>query len=194
MLTKLALGTTYEADCNAGNLVNFLDQIWFVCYQNNDNSLFYTPYKGVTAIKVLFCFVNHRLDDSQGYKEELKVKYSVTMTISGKFPNWTGFLEYLLAKEVAPLNWVDYCALSEANWIIWEGKADGLSKSVFLLVNLKMKQPRRIYVLLSLKVTSLFIQKIVNKWHDSYCYNKSLKRAKISTTTTYRIKRETRTR
>ena len=94
-------------------------------------------YKGILAIKSLHNFINSRPENSNGYTEKLKVKYSATTAIAGKFPNGTGFLEYLLAKEAVPLSWNNYCALMEADCVIWEGKADELSKGVLLLENSK---------------------------------------------------------
>ena len=58
MLSELALGTTNEADHNAGNFVNFLCQLQVICFQNNDGGLSYTPYKGVITLKSLHDFTN----------------------------------------------------------------------------------------------------------------------------------------
>ena len=111
MLTKLALRPTYEVDRNNGNLVNFLDLLQFICYQNNNVGLFYTHYEGVIATKWLLNFTNPRLEDPHEHKEELKVKYSATPAVAGKFPNGIVFLEILLAKKTALLDWNNYCTL-----------------------------------------------------------------------------------
>ena len=88
-LTKLVLGITYEADRNNGNLVNFLDQLQVVGYQNDDGGLSYTLYKGVIILKLLHIFTNPRPEDHHGYKKEFKVKNSAMTEIAGKFPSGT---------------------------------------------------------------------------------------------------------
>ena len=80
-LIKLVLGTTYEPNRNAVNLMNFLDQLQLVCYQNVDSGLSYNLYKEVIAIKSLHDSINPRPEDFYGYREVLKVKYSATTTI-----------------------------------------------------------------------------------------------------------------
>ena len=92
--------------------MNFLNQIQVIYYKNDDCGLSYTPYKGVVTIKSLYNFTNPRPEDPYGYKKELNVKYSARTAIAVKFPNATGFLEYLLAKEETPLSWNHYCGLS----------------------------------------------------------------------------------
>ena len=86
-LTRLALGTTYEANQEVGNLVNFFERLQYICYQNNDGGLSYNLYKGVIATKSLLNFTNRRPNDPHGYKEELKIKYSTTTAIIRKFLN-----------------------------------------------------------------------------------------------------------
>ena len=98
ILTKYALGTIYEVNHKVGNLVNFFQQLRFICYQNNNSGLSYTLYKGVITTKLLLNFTNPRPDDLNGYTEELKIKYSAMKAIAREFPNGTEFLEYLLTK------------------------------------------------------------------------------------------------
>ena len=82
-LTMLALITSYEANRNASNLVNFLDWLWFVCYLNNDSDLSYTHYKWVSiVIKLLYNFVNPKPEDQHRYKEDLKNRYAGMTTTS----------------------------------------------------------------------------------------------------------------
>ena len=108
ILTKLALGNKYESDHKDRNYVNFLEQLQFICYQNDGGGLSYNLYKGVIATKSLLNFTNFRPKNSHRYEEELKIKFNAMTAIAGKFPNGKGFPDYLLAKEVAPLSWNDY--------------------------------------------------------------------------------------
>ena len=136
-LTKLVLSSAYEVDHKEGNLINFLEQLQLICSQNDDSGLSYTPYKGVIATKFLLNFTNPRPDDPHEYKEELKIKYSVMTIIAGKFPNGTGLLKYLLAKEIIPLNCIDYFGLSKADWVTWKGRIDELWEAMLILANSK---------------------------------------------------------
>ena len=92
---------------------------------------------------MLHISTNPKPEDSHGYKEELNDKYSVITAISRKFPNGTEFLEYLLAKEVTPLNQNDYCGLPEADWVRLEGRADELLKAMLLRENSKNKAAKK---------------------------------------------------
>ena len=80
--TELTLGITYEANHHTGNRVNSLEQVQFICYQNNDGGLLYTPYnyKGVIATKLLLNFANPRPKDPCKYKGKLRIKCSTTTT------------------------------------------------------------------------------------------------------------------
>lgn len=84
MLTKLALQSTYNVNCNNGNLVLFLDGLRVVYYQNNDDKLSYEPYKMIVVIKLLRNFTNSTPKDPRGYKETVKVKYNATTAIVWK--------------------------------------------------------------------------------------------------------------
>ena len=82
------------------------------------------------------------------------------------------------------MDWDDYYALLEANWLILEGRADDLLKVMPLLVNSNNEAAEKDLHLILLKVTSQLIQKGVNKWHHFYYHNILLTRMTISTTTT----------
>ena len=82
-LTELALGTTYEVDCNKGNLIQFLDRLKLICYESDNGGLSHKPYKVVVPVKSLRNFINPREDNPHGFKEEVKVKYNATMAIVG---------------------------------------------------------------------------------------------------------------
>ena len=114
----MGLKTKYKENLNGGNLVCFLDQLRVVFYQNNDGGLSYQPYKTVVAIKLLHNFTAFKLEDPHGCKEELKVKNNAKMAITGKFPNGTGLLEILLAKEQVSLYCNNYCGMTPEQWLI----------------------------------------------------------------------------
>ena len=52
--TKIALGATYNADCQRGNLIKFLKQVHAVCFGSNDGGLSFGPHKQVVAVEILF--------------------------------------------------------------------------------------------------------------------------------------------
>ena len=60
----------YAVNHKAGNIVDLFGQIQFICYQNDDNSLSYSPYKGkgVITTKLLFNFTNLRPENPHRYK------------------------------------------------------------------------------------------------------------------------------
>ena len=66
----------------------------------------------VPGIKSLHNFTNFKPEDPHRYKKELNVKYDAATAIVEKFPNETGFLEKLLAKETVPLTWNNYCGMT----------------------------------------------------------------------------------
>ena len=129
-LTKLALRTTYEVNCNKRNLVNFLNRLELTCYESNDNGLSYKPYKVVVAVNSLYSSTNLRADDPHGFKEEVKVKQHATMAIVGKFPNGIAFVEQLLKEDAPSKTWDDYCVLGSNDQLAWEEKADKLGKAM----------------------------------------------------------------
>ena len=83
----MALGTTYEADRDTGNLINFLTRLRTVCYKSDDSGLSYKPYKMVVAGKSLHNFSNLKPNDSHAFKKELKIKFDTVSTIVRKFLN-----------------------------------------------------------------------------------------------------------
>ena len=70
-LTELALRSTCKANCNNGNLVQFLDQPKVICYKSNDGGLSYKTYKIIVTIKPLYNFINSKPKNPHGYKEEV---------------------------------------------------------------------------------------------------------------------------
>ena len=64
--------------------------------------------------------------------------------MAGEFPNGTTNLMELLSNELpAPLDWDGYCALPEANQLVWELRADALNQSMLYLMNLKYKNAKK---------------------------------------------------
>ena len=94
--TKIALRTTYAADRDAGNVINFHKRLRTVCYESNDGGLSHKPYKIVVAVKLLHNFSNSKPSNPNAFKEELKIKHDATLAIVRKFPNGIGVMEQLL--------------------------------------------------------------------------------------------------
>ena len=70
------------------------------------------PYKEVVAIKSLNTYTNNDVNDPNGFKEQVKIKYEATKAIVGRFPNGTATLMHLLSRtEPDALDWDGYCAL-----------------------------------------------------------------------------------
>ena len=72
--TKITLQETYEADCQAANIINFLKRLCTVCYKSDDGGLFFKRYKQVISVKLLNNFSNNKLNNPHGFKEEIKIK------------------------------------------------------------------------------------------------------------------------
>ena len=81
--TKIAHGTTYEAECDNRNLINFLTRLRTICYKSDDGGLSYKPYKLVVAVKSLHNFSNLKPDDPHAFKEELKIKFGAILKMLG---------------------------------------------------------------------------------------------------------------
>ena len=98
-MTKLALRTNYIANCNARNLINFLQRLNVICYESDDSGLSHKPYKIAVAVKLLHNYSNPEPNNPHRFKEDLKIKYKATLAIVGKFPNETGVMEQLLKAD-----------------------------------------------------------------------------------------------
>ena len=69
-------------------------------------------------------YTNNEPYDPHGFKEQIKIKYEATKAIAGKFPNGTAaLLELLSNAQLAALDWADYCALPDADQLVWEQRA-----------------------------------------------------------------------
>ena len=141
--TKIALGATYTADCNAGRLLTFIEQMRTVCFGGDDGSLSYGPYKQVVEIKSLNTYTNNEPQDPHGYKEQIMIKYEATKVKVGKFPNGTASLMKLLSKDPVPLDWTGYCALLVEDQLVWEVKADALNQAMIYLMNSKNENAKK---------------------------------------------------
>ena len=90
--TKIALRTTYAADRDAGNVINFHKRLRTVCYESDDGGLPQKLYKMVVAVKSLHNFSNSKTNDPHALKEELKIEFGVVSAIVGKFRIRTGII------------------------------------------------------------------------------------------------------
>ena len=52
-------------------------------------------------------------------------------------------MELLSNALPAPLDWAGYCALPEANQLVWELRADALNQSMLYLMNLKNENAKK---------------------------------------------------
>ena len=129
--TKISLGATYVADCQAGNLIEFLKRLHTVCFGDDDSGLSYGPYKQVVAVKSRNNYTNNESYDPHGFKEQVKIKFEVTKAIAGRFPNGAAALMEPLSKvQPIALDWAAYCALPADKKLVWEQKADELNQSI----------------------------------------------------------------
>ena len=137
-MTKLALGENYASNCNAGNLVNFLQRLIVICYESDDGGLSHKPYKIAVAVKSLHNYSNLKPNNPHRFKEELKVKYEATLAVVGKFLDGKGVMEQF-PKEDGGQTWIDYCGMTPADQLIWEEKADTQTKAMYFLMDSKNK-------------------------------------------------------
>ena len=141
--SEIALEATYAADRQAGRLSAFIERIRTVCFGGDDDGLSYRPYKQVVAIKLMNAYTNNEPQDPHGFKEQVKINYKATKAITRKFPNGTAALMELLSNDPAPSDWDGYCALPEANQLVWELRADVLNQSMLYLMNSKNKNTKK---------------------------------------------------
>ena len=107
-------------------------------YFSSDNSgLSYGPYKQVVAIKSMNNYTNNEPHNTRGFKDQVNIKYEATKAIAGKFPNGTAALMELLSNSPVSVDWAGYCALPEADQLMWELRANALNQSMLYLMNLK---------------------------------------------------------
>ena len=89
-------------------------------------------------------YSNNKPNDPHGFKEQVKIKYKATKAIAGKFPNGTAALMELLSNaQPAALDWAGYCALPEADQLVWEQRADALNQSMLYLMNSKNENAKK---------------------------------------------------
>ena len=89
------------------------------------------------AIKSLNTYTNSNINDSHGFKEQVKIKYKTTKAIVGRFPNGTATLIHLPSKAEPALDRDGYCALSKAGQLEWETRADTLNQAMIYIMNSK---------------------------------------------------------
>ena len=99
--TEIALGTTYEADCQDRNIIFFLKRVRTVCFESDKRSLSFGPYKEVLSVKSLNNFSNNKPHDPKFFKEEIiKIKLDAINAVIEKFPNGTEAMMELLIAEL----------------------------------------------------------------------------------------------
>ena len=91
----------------------------------------------VVAIKSLNTYTNNEVNDPNGYKEQVKIKYEATKVIVGRFPNGTATLMHLLSNAEPALDWDGYCALPAETRLVWETRADALNQAMIFIMNSK---------------------------------------------------------
>ena len=72
--TEIVLGANYNTDCQAGNLIKFLNQVCTVCFRSDDRGLSFGPYKQVVAVKTMDNCSNNKPHDPHDFKEEVKIR------------------------------------------------------------------------------------------------------------------------
>ena len=101
--TKIILIMNYAVDRQTGRLTKFPNRLHTICFDSNNSSLSYAPYKQVVAVKSLNNYSNNKPYDPHSFKEEVKIKYNAVKVITGKFSNGTAAMMVLLA-AVVPVN------------------------------------------------------------------------------------------
>ena len=141
--TKIALRTTYEVDRQDRNITKFLKQVRTVCFGSNGGGLSFGPYKPAVSVKLLKNFSNNKPHDPHGFKEEIKIKFNDVKAVVEKFPNGTGAMLELLKGEIQVLDWAAYCSMPVLEQLVWEEKRDANTKSLFLLIILKINNTKK---------------------------------------------------
>ena len=118
--TEIDLWANYNADRQAGNLIEFLKQVRTICFESNGVGLSFGPYKQVVAVKSMNNYSNNKPHDPHGFKEEVKIKYDAVKAVAGSFPNRIAAMMTLLETETVPLTWVDYCVMPPADQLVWK--------------------------------------------------------------------------
>ena len=87
---------------------------------------------------------NNEPCDSCGFKEQVKIKYKATKAIADKFPNGTASLIELLSNtHPVVLDQTGYCALPEADQLVWELRANALNQPMLCLMIPKNKNSKK---------------------------------------------------
>ena len=135
--TEIALRDNYTDDRDEGRLLAFIERIRAICFGGNDGGLTFPPYKQVVAIRSLNTYTNNEVQDHNGFKEQVKIKYEATKAIVGRFPNGTATLMHLLSNAEPALDWDGYCALPAETRLVWKTRADALTQGMIYIMNSK---------------------------------------------------------
>ena len=140
---EIALGGNYNADCQAGNLIKFLNRLRIVCFISNNGGLSFGTFKYVVAVKLMNNYSNNKPHGPHGFKEKFKIKYNTIKAVVGRLPNGTGEIFALLETETVPLTWVDYCAIPPVDQLVWEERENELNRTILYLMNLKNNNAKK---------------------------------------------------
>ena len=64
---EIALRANYDADRQAGRLIEFLDRLRTICFRSDDDGLSYRPYKQVVAMKLMNNYNINKPHDPHGF-------------------------------------------------------------------------------------------------------------------------------
>ena len=79
--TELALRSTYVADHDGRNIIDFLDRLRVIYYESDVGGLSHKPYKTAVAVESLYNYTNLKPNKPHRFKEELKVKDKSNLAI-----------------------------------------------------------------------------------------------------------------
>ena len=136
-LAELELSTGYELASENADIVTILNNLKAICFGGDDGGISFKPMSCMIAIKSLHNFVNHNPKDVYQFKDDVKTKFGATKAVSGKFPNGTMCMEYLLKAQTTPQTFDDWRLMNDVDRAKWEKKGDALNQAMLVLMNSK---------------------------------------------------------
>ena len=97
--TEISFGRTYDADCQDGNIIEFLKRVRTVCFRRNAGGLSFGSYKQDISVESMNNYSNNKPHDPHGFKEVIKIKLNAIKAVVEKFSNDTGAMMELLRRE-----------------------------------------------------------------------------------------------
>ena len=141
--TKISFRATYNADCQAGNIIEFLKRVRTVCFRSDNGGLSFGPYKQNVAVESMNNYSNNKPHDPNGFKEKVKIKYNAVEVVVGRFPNKTATMMKLLGAAGPAIDWTGYCQLPPDEQLTWKEKDDDLNKVILFLMNSKNNNDKK---------------------------------------------------